>query len=86
MDIGKPIRGGNIVLKLDMATAYDRVSWPFLLQVLRRFGFSEVWIDMIWRLVSNVWSSIIINGSPQGFFKSSRGIRQGIRFHHLSLS
>ncbi|XP_071923146.1 uncharacterized protein [Coffea arabica] len=34
-------RGGNVVLKLDMAKAYDRVSWLFLLQVLRRFGFAE---------------------------------------------
>nr|XP_027120658.1 uncharacterized protein LOC113737662 [Coffea arabica] len=34
-------KGGNVVLKLDMAKAYDRVSWVFLLQVLRRFGFTE---------------------------------------------
>nr|XP_027090405.1 uncharacterized protein LOC113711437 [Coffea arabica] len=33
--------GGNVVLKLDMAKAYDHVSWLFLLQVLRRFGFAE---------------------------------------------
>ncbi|XP_071923243.1 uncharacterized protein [Coffea arabica] len=49
-DIGKPSRGGNAVLKLDMMKAYDRVSWCFLLQVLRRFGFSKTWIDAIWRL------------------------------------
>ena len=51
-DIQKLNRGGNVVLKLDMAKAYDKVSWPFLLQVL--FGFGEMWIDMIWRLISNV--------------------------------
>ncbi|XP_027122034.2 uncharacterized protein [Coffea arabica] len=76
-DIGKASRGGNVVLKIDMAKAYDRVSWPFLIQVLRHFDFCEVWIDMIWRLISNVWFSVIVNGAPQGFFKSSRGIRQG---------
>ncbi|XP_027170444.1 uncharacterized protein LOC113770234 [Coffea eugenioides] len=76
-DIRKSNRGGNVVLKLDMAKAYDRVSWPFLLQVLRKFGFGERWIDMIWRLISNVWFSVLINGVPQGFFKSSRGLRQG---------
>ncbi|XP_027184132.1 uncharacterized protein LOC113782440 [Coffea eugenioides] len=76
-DIHRKNREGNVVLKLDMAKAYDRVSWPFLLQVLRRFGFGEVWIDMIWRLISNVWFSVIVNGAPQGFFKSSRGLRQG---------
>nr|XP_027061902.1 uncharacterized protein LOC113688298 [Coffea arabica] len=47
-DIKKPNRGGNVMLKLDMIKSYNRVSWIFLIQVLQRFGFSEVWIDMIW--------------------------------------
>ena len=34
-------RRGNVVLKLDMAKAYDKVSWLFLLPVLRWFGFGE---------------------------------------------
>ncbi|XP_027183870.1 uncharacterized protein LOC113782162 [Coffea eugenioides] len=76
-DIRKPNRGGNVVLKLDMMKAYDRVSWLFLIQVLRWFGFSELWIDMVWRLVSNVWFSVIVNGSLKGFFKSTQGLRQG---------
>ena len=63
-DIRKAGRGGNVVLKLDMAKAYDRVSWPVLIQVLRWFGFFEAWIDMVWRLILNVWFSIIVNGSP----------------------
>ncbi|XP_027167230.1 uncharacterized protein LOC113767361 [Coffea eugenioides] len=76
-DIRRKNKGGNVVLNLDTAKAYDRVSWPFLLQVLRRFGFDKVWIDMISRIISNVWFSVIINSAPQGFFKSSRGLRQG---------
>ena len=40
-------RAGNVVLKLDMAKAYDRVFWNFLTQVMRKFGFGERWIDMI---------------------------------------
>ncbi|XP_071939195.1 uncharacterized protein [Coffea arabica] len=45
--------------------------------VLRYFGFSETWIDMIWRLISNVWFSILVNGGLHGFFRSSLGLRQG---------
>nr|XP_016479792.1 PREDICTED: uncharacterized protein LOC107801044 [Nicotiana tabacum] len=32
---GKP---SNVVIKLDMANAYDRVSWKYLLHVLRKMG------------------------------------------------
>ncbi|XP_071939020.1 uncharacterized protein [Coffea arabica] len=75
--IGKKTRGGNVVMKLDMSKAYDRVSWDHIIGVLRRFGFGERFIDLVWRLISNVWFSIIINGASHGFFKSTRGLRQG---------
>ena len=32
---------------------------------------------MVWRLISNVWFSVLVNGVPHGFFKSSRGLQQG---------
>ena len=34
-------------------------------------------MGMIERCVNPCWFSILINGSPAGFFKSSRGLRQG---------
>ncbi|XP_060183174.1 uncharacterized protein LOC132613143 [Lycium barbarum] len=52
-DIGKHNKGGNKVMKLDMAKAYDRLSWSFLFKVLQRFGFCDNWIDMIRRIVDN---------------------------------
>ncbi|XP_015158226.1 uncharacterized protein [Solanum tuberosum] len=67
----------NVVVKLDMAKAYDRVSWIFLTKVLHKFGFSKVIIDMIWRLISSNWYSFLINGQSNGFFQSSRGLKQG---------
>ncbi|XP_019183220.1 PREDICTED: uncharacterized protein LOC109178127 [Ipomoea nil] len=74
---GLSLQNRDIVLKLDMAKAYDRVSWFFLTSVMRRLGFSEVWIDMVFRAVSNVWYSVIVNGVKEGFFTSMRGLRQG---------
>ncbi|XP_070036838.1 uncharacterized protein LOC142166519 [Nicotiana tabacum] len=45
--ITKPNIGANVVIKLDMAKAYDRVSWAFTCLMLRRMGFNELLIDMI---------------------------------------
>ncbi|XP_060200214.1 secreted RxLR effector protein 78-like [Lycium barbarum] len=71
---GKP---ANVVLKLDMTKAYDRVSWKYLMHVLRKMGFAEHFINLIWRLIANNWYSILINGQATGFFQSTRGVKQG---------
>lgn len=44
---------------------------------MKRMGFSEVWIDFVYRAVSNVWYSVIMNMGKEGFFTFSRGLRQG---------
>ncbi|XP_075080127.1 uncharacterized protein LOC142165483 [Nicotiana tabacum] len=69
--------GPNVILKLDMTKAYDRLSWLFLTKVLRKMGFTERFIGIVFGLVSNNWYSILINGQAHGFFKSSRGVKQG---------
>lgn len=67
-------QGNNVILKLDMAKAYDRISCLiFFLNVLRKFGFCEIFIDLIWRLLSKNWNSLVVNGNVEGFFTSSRG-------------
>ncbi|KAL0349525.1 UNVERIFIED_CONTAM: hypothetical protein Sradi_4101700 [Sesamum radiatum] len=67
----------NVVFKLDMAKAYDRVSWEFIYQVLRRKGFPQCWIDLVANAVSHCWFSVLVNGEHAGFFHSTRGLRQG---------
>lgn len=61
-DIHRRNKLHNVVVKLDMAKAYDRVFWKYLLKVLRCFGFSERIIDMVLRLISNSWYSVLVNG------------------------
>ena len=47
------------------------------MQMLERSGFSTKWRKWILFCISTVRFSILINGSPCGFFGSSRGLRQG---------
>ena len=67
----------GVLCKLDIEKAYDHVNWEFLIYLLRRCGFSGKWCNWIWFCISIVQFSILINGCPQGFFASSRGLRQG---------
>lgn len=72
-----------MILKLDMMKAYDRVEWKALKIVLVRLGFSLAWIKWIMVCISLARFSVLINGSPYGFFHSSRGLRQGDPLSHF---
>ncbi|XP_026420092.1 uncharacterized protein LOC113316076 [Papaver somniferum] len=68
---------GNVGLKLDIAQAFDTVSWEFIAEVFRQYGFSETWCSWIHSILSSARISVLINGSPEGFFSITRGLHQG---------
>jgi hypothetical protein len=61
----------GLLCKLDMEKAYDHMDWKFLLYILRRCGFSEKWCSWTERYISIARFSMLINGTPSGFFRSS---------------
>lgn len=69
--LNKKVQGGNLIIKLDMQKAFDRVLWVFLLQVLRKFGFSEHLTLLVKSSLNNNFFSILINGIPNGLYKTT---------------
>jgi len=67
----------GMVIKLDMANAFDRVNRNFLSKVLLTFGFSPAFVQLIKACIDNPWIAPLVNGRPTNFFQAKRGIRQG---------
>lgn len=66
-----------MIIKLDITKAYDNVDWRFLCKIMQAFGFNNQWIKLVFECISTLKFSILINGKPEGYFSSSKGIRQG---------
>ncbi|XP_073137032.1 uncharacterized protein [Henckelia pumila] len=64
-------------MAVNMNKDYDRVEWTFLAAVMNCMGFSSYWILRIMDFLHNTQFMLIINGSPSGTFRPTRGLRQG---------
>jgi len=67
----------RILMKLDMKNDFDHIHWHFHLRIMEKFRFESDWIQWIATLIGHSSFSVLINGNDQGFFKSTRGLRQG---------
>jgi hypothetical protein len=68
-------REKGMVIKIDLANAFDRVRHAFLFQVMECFGFDSSFIRWVKACISEPWIAPLINGRATSFFKSSRGLR-----------
>jgi mannosylglycoprotein endo-beta-mannosidase len=66
-----------LLFKLDVARAFDSVSWPFLLSVLQQRGFGPGWIRWISMLLRTASTRVLVNGAAGSAFSHGRGLRQG---------
>ena len=67
----------GVLCKLDIEKAYDHINWNYILKVLQRMGFGVTWVNWIKRCITTTSFYVMINGSPEGFFNITRGLRQG---------
>jgi hypothetical protein len=67
----------RILVKLDLACAFDSIAWPFLFEALRRYGFGSRFLDWLSILFSTASTRVLINGDPGPPIWHRRGLRQG---------
>lgn len=67
----------SILLKLDIAKAFDSVSWTYILDMLRARGFSARWREWIAMLLRTSSSRVLINGHMSELVYHQKGLRQG---------
>jgi hypothetical protein len=67
----------TLLLKLDIAKAFDSVSWTYILDMLEARGFPLRWRNWISLLFRTASSRVLVNGVPSRSIHHHRGLRQG---------
>ena len=73
LKVGQP----KFSCKLDLRKAFDSISWNFILETLKRMNFPTAFISWISSCICGCMHSVKINGSLEGYFQASSGLRQG---------
>ena len=64
-------------MNINMAKAYDQVSWEFLHKILLAFGFAKEWVNWILSCVISSSFSVLVNGEPSDLFSAFEEFSKG---------
>ena len=67
----------EVVISMDAEKAFDRVEWPYLFSLLKRFGFGNTFISWIRLLYTSPQACVRTNNDYSDYFPLKRGTRQG---------
>lgn len=70
-------RGLNVIVKLDMHKAFDRVSWPFFTGYPDEILLLDQFVNLVMDFLASTRLSILVNGISCGFIQSNQGVKQG---------
>ena len=66
-----------ILLLIDFEKAFDTIRWKFLMKVLKKFNFGNVFKRWIKIIYNEIQSTVMNNGYFSPYFNIYRGMRQG---------
>jgi hypothetical protein len=67
----------SLLLKVDIAQAFDSIAWPFLLEVLKHLGFSLAWSNRVSALLYSPHTKVLFNGVTDDQICHARGLCKG---------
>jgi hypothetical protein len=71
----------SLLLKVDVARAFDSIAFPFLLDVLKHLGFPMSWNNWVSTLLYSEHTKILLNGVPDDRICHARWLHQGDPSH-----
>lgn len=67
----------RITIKVDIAKAFDTLSWDFLFSCLHGMGVPQMFLHWLSSCICKTSFMVGYNGTVNGYFKGTRGLRQG---------
>ena len=66
-----------LIFKVDFEKAYDKIKWPFVIQMLKMRGFPDKWCDWVMETMRGGHVGVRVNDEIGPYFKTFKGLRQG---------
>ncbi|XP_048599541.1 uncharacterized protein LOC125579747 [Brassica napus] len=73
----KSVGPKKVVIKVDIAKAFDTISWTFVLNCLSGIEVPPSYIRLVEACITTTSFTVGYNGLVHGYFKGKRGLRQG---------
>jgi retron-type reverse transcriptase len=67
----------DVLFKIDLEKAYEKVNWDFLQKTLRMKGFDPKWCEWIKKYIEKGSVGIRVNDDIGHYFQTEKGLRQG---------
>lgn len=67
----------RITIKVDIAKAFDTIDWGFIFSMLQGLQIPDTYLYWLHACITTPSFMVGFNGTVQGYFRSTRGMRQG---------
>jgi hypothetical protein len=67
-------RQSCLLLKINIARAFDVVAWPFILEILHHMGYPNYWLNWVSAILASASTKALLNSSPGHRICHARGL------------